>query len=125
MSWFDVYIGSLDDPAFRWGTTSYNGSIPHKKGPGFPDGRTHFDRVVHKIRQGVLRGKQVDNYGGYVAQVTKKELLEFLDEYYTKEWYAGEKPLEYEKYRQEVEELREYIWSLDQEKEYLLVAVET
>lgn len=122
--WLDVYVGFLDDPDFMWGTTSFNGSVPHRKSPMFPEGHTHFWRVVKKIETGALRGKQVDNYGGYVAQVTKKELLEFLDEYYNVEWYSKIESFDYERYHDEVEKVRKYLWSLDSSKEYLIVAVE-
>ena len=120
----DVYIVFLDNPSVSSETINHNASVPHREGRLLPDGHTHFWRMAQKIKRGTLQGKQVDNDRGYVAQVTKRELLEFWNEYYTEEWYAETESPGYERYHDHVEDVRKYIWSLDPAKDYLLVAVE-
>jgi len=64
--YLDVYIGRLDDPDFKWEGGDWNGNVPRRESPFFPDspGRERlFYTVVNRIETGRYTGKQTD-WGG-------------------------------------------------------------
>lgn len=126
MSYLDVYIGNLDDPEFNWEGGNWEGNIPRRISPFFPhkwtpSGYSPFSEVVERIRAGIYNGKQTD-WGGWVARVTKKQIMELLDELYPPEWYRAQEHFPW--ILQQMEELKRFVESLDPSKEYALVAAE-
>jgi hypothetical protein len=114
----DVYVGTLDDPDDRWDR------LPRGLGPAFPpcSGKP-FYLVVRRIRDGVYQGQQVD-WGGWVAVVSKRQILElarecyegdrtYLDPAYMPHLYPMMKPFS------------EFLDSLDEDTSYALTAFET
>jgi hypothetical protein len=68
--------------------------------------------LITKIETNIFDGKRTD-WGGWVARISKDQLLAFIHELYG----------DYEK-SPSLEELRDYVATLDPEKRYALVAAE-
>jgi hypothetical protein len=127
--WLDVYIGELSsapDP-LDWGG-DWNGNVPDAKSTMFPPhgggmmAEYPFSQLIEKISNGKLPGKQVD-WSGWAAQVTKQEILEFIDEVYRgDQWYIDPKlmPHLYEN----MQNLMAYVRSLPEDGAFALVATE-
>jgi hypothetical protein len=88
MTQTDVYIGRLSDGAdpFNWGGDQDTGRVPEQiAGTRFPPSRGPgygaFSRLIDKIKRGELHGKQVE-WGGWAANVSKDDILAFIDEIY-------------------------------------------
>ncbi len=120
MTYYDVYIGRLDDPRFSWGGEGREGSPPTRSSPFFPPARGRsggypggaFGDLVDAIERGRFRGRQVD-WGSWVAAVTKNDIETFMEEIY------GE-----EEEDDSLRELRAYVAGLQARKRYALVASE-
>ncbi|MDP9454430.1 MAG: hypothetical protein M3Q60_01290 [Actinomycetota bacterium] len=119
MTYYDVYIGRLDDPGFSWGSEGGEGSPPGRLSPFFPYAPGHTSRypggafgvLLDAIERGRFEGRQVD-WGACVAVATKEEIAAFLDELYgNKESGASA-------------ELRGYVAGLEAGRSYALVASE-
>ena len=111
----DVFIGYLDDPDFHWDGGDWNGNIPHRKSPFFPNASQSFSAVIKKIKEGKFEGKKVD-WGGFVAKLTTDEIEQFLDEQNqndANEWTQNT-----------IKEIKEFLHTLDKNKQYALVACE-
>lgn len=79
MTWYNVYIGSLEDPDFHREGGDPNGNIPNRLTPEFPDLWRDFFEVVQRIETRIYEGKQVD-FDGWVAKVNKQQIQDFLDD---------------------------------------------
>lgn len=121
MTFFDVYVGELEDPGFKWVGGDWNGNSPRAVVGLLPSiSRDEpFRKVQHLIHTGDLVGKQTD-WGCWVAIASRAKLLQLIDE-----WY-GDKPvyLMYEKDTESGPDIRELISQL-QSKDYALVAMES
>jgi hypothetical protein len=111
MSYLDVYIGDLDDPSFKWDGGNWNGNVPTRLSPFFPEGGRVWRVLIDRINAGTYVGKQTD-FSGFVAKVTKQEILRFLDEMYSHDMYN------------QLRELRQFVDNLDDKKKHALVASE-
>jgi hypothetical protein len=123
MSFLDVYIGDLDDPTFSWDGANWEiGNVPHSTSPYFPP-PVPFGRLIDNIHEGKLVGKQTE-WGGSVARARKAEIRAFIDESYSgSTLYAQPTPLEADLVEQ-MRQLLAFVDSLDDHKQYALVAVE-
>jgi hypothetical protein len=110
--YLDVYIGDLDDPDFHRDGGDWSGNIPKRKSPFSPPTEP-FWTLIEKIRTGELEGKQTD-WGGWVARVTKQEIQRFMADVF------GGDPCSRGVYT----ELCDFVASLDDNKQYALVASE-
>jgi hypothetical protein len=122
MAWYEVYLGHEDDPCFYWGT-GFDGCLPFRKSPFFPDSYTLFWLILKRIGNGELSGKQVDNFGGYAARVTKSQILNLMNEHFNGAWHERHEEF-CPHYIEELKQLQEYVWGLDPEKHYILAAAE-
>lgn len=121
--YLDVYIGDLDDPSFSWDGGNWEGNAPHRESPFFPSGREAFWRLMRKIDSGELPGKQVD-WGAWVARVTRREIEAFIKECYGAARLYQERGEVLGHLYDQLQELRRYVASLEDGKEYALVASE-
>ena len=128
MTYWDVYIGGLDDPDFSWGSEAQEGEPPKRLSPFFPStGRSGptgargfpreypggvFGELVGAIEEGRFEGRKVD-WGAWVAAVTKEEIEAFVEERYGKREDDA------------LRELRAYVASLRAGGRYALVAAES
>jgi hypothetical protein len=69
----DVYVGSLDDDGFAWNGGNWEGNVPLRRSPFFPDGHKAFWEVRNRITKVELDGKQMD-WGRWVARVKKSQI---------------------------------------------------
>ena len=130
MTYFDMWIGDLDDPDFKWHDGNYDGNLPKRKSPMFPPARDDyffrdFFRWVELRRNDY---KQTD-WDGWVAKVTKEDILNFIDHRYkTDPRYTDPQQVLYRNgkavFVEQLNDLIEYVSSLDDEKLYALVAAE-
>ncbi len=127
--YLDVYVGEYTDSV--WDGWSDINNQPIGVSPLFPDpiapqdrpGTQHpFFDVQQRIEDGIYEGRKVD-WGCWVAKVRKKDLLLLVDEYYPEDWLNSER-CEFFNTRKFVAELKEAIADLDENKTYLLSAVE-
>jgi len=116
MTWYNVYIGSLEDPDFQWEGGDPSGNIPHPLTPEFPDPWKDFFEVVRRIEAGIYEGKRVD-FDGWVAKLDKQQIQDFLDD------RCAAAPGRSSSER--TAELRKAIDALDPNKLYALVAAAT
>lgn len=112
-----VYIGSLEDPNFKWDGGDWNGNCPKSLSPSFPPMSQAYNGDFHDwVAKARVECKQTD-FAGWVAKVTKSQIREFV-----KETYQGKEDLPWVK--GELIELDEFISSLDENRTYALVANE-
>jgi hypothetical protein len=110
MTYCSTYIGDLDHPEFKWEGGDWSGNIPPRLGPVFPPGPKHFHATFDAwVGQTGVINKQTD-FDGWVARVTKPQLLEFIAFCY------GEEVTE------AVQTLIAFVNKLDETKEYGLVS---
>ena len=130
MTYCSIYVGDLDDPDFHWEGGDWNGNIPTAVTPGFPPTSESYNgdffKWVHDRPDIVW--KQTD-YGGYVAKVTKTQILEFIDFCYGPDpnYRAPRKIRRHKKNLNTVydpKEMRDYVMMLSDANEYGLVAEE-
>ncbi len=109
-----VYIGDLD--GFDW-DGDWDNNIPACLSPEFPPMSGHYNSKYHAwVKANGVACQQTD-FGGWVARVTKSELVDFIAETYRVDemlpWLMGR-----------VIELKEFVNSLQENKTYGLVATE-
>ena len=112
-----VYVGDLDDPKFLWEGGDWNGNVPRALSNDSLSQGGHYNAFFHAwVAKAGVTSRQTD-YGGWVARVNKKQLLSFLTEGYVGQedlpWIADRLP-----------DLRAFIESLVDDKEFALVATE-
>lgn len=122
MSYLDVYIGDLGDPSFKWDGGNWNGNVPTRLSPFFPEGARVWRVLINQITNGAYDGKQTD-FGGFVARVTKQQIEDFIAvQYSNHDWYMPSGPMRH--MYEQFEELRQFVANLDADKKYALVAEE-
>ena len=118
MSFYDVYVGLLEDPEFKWDGGDYNGNTPKMLTSCFPKVRTgtYFDIPVDQIFDMARdlpdsKAKQFD-WGASGVKVQKEELIELC-----REWYQD--------HPDELEEALKLYQGLLQKETYVIVAMES
>lgn len=118
----DVYIGCLEDKDFNWKGGNWDGNVPRRKSPFFPDGDKAFWEVRNRIGKGELDGKQTD-WGGWVARAKKAEIEALIcDLHDTHPWYQPGSSMPH--MQQRLKELRAFVAGLNDNDTYALVATE-
>lgn len=121
-TYFDIYIGFLDDPNFSWGKAGEDGRLPTAKSLFFPSSSSEFFDLINSIEKGEFKGGQVD-WGGWVAIVTKAQIIEFMDKHFNQNWINrhinGLQHL-----NEKLTKIKEFVNNLEEHKEYALVACE-
>jgi hypothetical protein len=119
MTYYDAYVGRLDDPDFLWDGGDWSGNVPHRLSPFFPSTREPvFWEVLRRIERGDYEGKQTD-WGGWVAKVTKQQLLEFMTDI-----YGAPEQTTLNNAAHPLHELQQFIERLEDGGQYALVATE-
>ena len=116
--YLDLYVGDLDDPEFSWEGGDWNGNVPRRRSPFFPQARRHgYSEFIDRVSGGVYPGKQTD-WGGWVAKMTPAQIRAFIAEFYPRPLPPGstEGP--------ELAELLAFVDRLEDGKLYALCAVE-
>ena len=112
----DVYIGTLDDPAFRWEGGNWSGNIPARISPVFPAvNYKPFFELITRIENGTYIGKRTD-WAGWAARVSKADVKKFIEE-----MAANFVPETSDSMR----ELDTFVENLNSNEEYALVACES
>ena len=117
MTYYDAYIGDLD--GFNWEVPDGSDiNTPKMIGPTFPPlPSRHSSNFVN-----IIGGRQVD-WGAWVLEVTKVELLKILDDWYgDDDWYREGSSMPH--LYQNLQEVLRVANSLDEDKKYGLVGTE-
>lgn len=79
MTFYDTYIGDLDEPVFKWEGGNWDGNLPAPIGPLFPPyrGSYLFGGFFEWVKSCRCEYRQTD-WGRWVAKVTKKQIQEFI-----------------------------------------------
>jgi len=106
-----VYIGDLQDPSFKWEGGDWNDNVPRALSDMFPPTDGHYNACYHEwSEESGFEPKQTD-FGGWVVRVSKAQLLSYVEYCYKSEPST-------------MNSLRTFIDSLDEAKQYALVATE-
>jgi len=124
MSSYDVYIGSLgrEKPlgqVFDWDDGDWNNNAPAYLSPGFPSLRSYgepFFTVKEAIESDRWPGWKQTDWGTWAAKVTAVEIRAVVGELY--DGVEIELP-------KKLTKLRDFIDTLEEDKLYALVAMET
>jgi len=112
-----VYIGSLEDPKFKWDGGDWSGNAPLSISPSFPPMGQHYNGNFHDwVEKAGVECRKTD-YGAWVARVTKAQIVEFVAE-----CYRGDENLPWVK--GDLQEVKEFVATLDDLRVYGLVATE-
>ena len=112
-----VYVGSLEDPKFKWDGGDWSGNAPRSISPSFPPMSQHYNGNFHDwVGITGVECRQTD-YGAWVARVTKPQISEFITK-----CYKGDEDLPWVK--DDLKEIREFVATLDDVRVYGLVATE-
>lgn len=118
MTCYDAYIGDLEDPGFLWEGGEWNGNMPRRLGPLFPSiDHASLSRFIEWAEGEGCVFRQAD-WGCHIARVDKRQLLNFMDFFYGP-------PPDGKKAGGRASHVREFIESLDDEKVYGLVHLES
>jgi hypothetical protein len=122
----NAYIGDLEDHNFKWTGGDWNGNVPRQLSPTLVG---CFWAIVRAIEAGRYPGKQTD-FGGWVAKVTRQQLLEFVQENLEPlrhEADSGQPPPEgYQgAHFERLQRVYAFLSTLEDGKLYALVAAET
>jgi len=120
MTYLDVYIGDLNDPDFKWEGSKESSNCPKRISPFFPPNtpKSVWDAVVDLTKSDKFEGKQTD-WGCFVIKMTKKQIKDFIAEFYGKN-----KKFDLKHLQKQMNELLNFIEGLDDKKQYALVASE-
>ena len=112
----EVYVGDLRDPCFKWEGGNWNGNIPARLSPIFPPLPGNYNRAYDTwVSSAGVASRQTD-FGGHVAQVTRSHIIDFVDQS-----YQGERSPEA---RARINDLRNFVNTLEADQLYALVATE-
>jgi hypothetical protein len=112
-----VYVGDLNSPEFHWEGGDVNNNIPGRLSDEFPPFHEHYNVYFHAwVRRTGVECRQTD-FGGWVARVTKQQILDFIAE-----GYAGDEELSWVVNR--LPGLKAFVDGLSPEGLYALVATE-
>lgn len=113
----DVYIGYFEKGFDHIGDP-YEGNSPFRISPFFPGFSSHYFKLKERIADGAYDGRKVD-WGAWAARVTKKQIIEFIDEEYGESPFTGA----YDGHlRKEYEALISFVKELSTDDEHYLVA---
>jgi hypothetical protein len=115
-------LSSRENP-LDWGGDWNRDNTPRKAvSPLFPaTGIGDFHRLAEKIHSGKYSGEKVD-WGSYAARVSKKQIIEFFEETYRgNTWSKESLPHLYDR----LQDLKGCLYSLPDEGEFALVAIES
>ena len=124
-----VYIGDLDDKSFHWDGGDWNRNIPRPISEVLPPASGHYNACYHEwVDNPFIECKKTD-FGGWVAQVTQSQLLDYIDHCYGSDpsYNDPDRMLMWEGRPHLVDRLdaiRNYVSGLDDSKLYALVATE-
>ena len=112
-----VYVGDLEDPGFQWEGGNWSDNIPKRISPEFPPMRGNYNGTYHAwIRENNIQCKITD-FGGWVALVSKLEILKFIYWAYSDDeelpWVVNELP-----------KIIGFIKTLPDDRKYGLIATE-
>ncbi|BAZ93732.1 cytochrome bd-type quinol oxidase, subunit 2 [Thiohalobacter thiocyanaticus] len=125
----DIYIGSLEDPGFAREGGDWNGNLPARKSPFFPPPKGAYNGAFHEwVATAGVSCTQVD-FGGWVAVVNKKKILEFIAYCYACDpsYTDTSKALIWRNnayLQDQLREIYDYVNRLDDNRQYALVASE-
>jgi hypothetical protein len=112
-----VYVGKIDDPSFKWEGGDSNGNVPGRISPEFPPMSRPYNGPFHAwVSSAGIKCIKTD-YAGWVACVTKFQIIEFITEA-----YRGHEKLPW--VEQQLIELNDFVCTLDEDLVYALVATE-
>lgn len=112
-----VYIGDLGDPKFKWEGGDWSGNVPRWLSSEFPPMSGHYNEAFHRwVKSNGVTCEQTD-FGGWVAKVKKAQLRDFIAV-----TYRGSEELPWVKNC--LPDLLEFVATLDEGREYGLVATE-
>ncbi|HZW12392.1 MAG TPA: hypothetical protein VFF81_04290 [Noviherbaspirillum sp.] len=78
MTCCSTYIGDLDDPKFNFNVFK-SGNLPCSLAPDFPSVGRHYNGPFHEwVKARQIPVKETD-HSGYVAQVTKAQLEDYIE----------------------------------------------
>ena len=121
-----VYIGDLDDPKFCWVGGDWNGNIPQPLASDFPTVGGHYNECFHRWvdKSGVVCRKT--DFGGWVSKVTPRQLAGYIEYCYggDSKYSDPDKALVWKDLKDRLDDLREFVAGLEDDKEYALVATE-
>ena len=112
-----VYVGDLADPTYKREGGDWNGNVPARLSPEFPPMAGHYNEAFHTWVKAISVKCEKTDFGGWVACVTKSEIVEFVDL-----GYCGSETLPWVAER--LIELKEFVSTLDEDVQYGLVATE-
>lgn len=126
MTIYEGYIGSLDDPNFKWEGGNWSGNIPTSISPNLPplpnSSENLYFKVADLIESGRCPGKKTE-WGAYVAVVTKSQLQTIFSE-----WYGANGSLlknsDYEHWHPNYIKVMEFVSRLEEQTPYALVGTE-
>jgi hypothetical protein len=127
MTYYDVYIGRLDDPSFSWDGGNWNGNVPHRLSPFFPPyarpGLRVWDEFHRRLASGEFKGRQTD-WGGWVAPASKAQIEAFMaDLYFPRPSLENLKRL-FPHVTDPLDELVAFVSDMDDDGQFALVATE-
>ena len=117
MTTIDHWIGSLEDPSFKWEGGDWSGNTPKSISPDFPPiSDSNAGRYADWVKKWSIEEKQTD-WGAWVAKATGAQLVLLVDA-----WYEGDELLPWVKCN--LSDLKAFVRSLNQEKLYALVTAD-
>lgn len=79
MTMCSVYVGNLDDEKFCWDGGDWNGNVPSPITSQFPCAQQHYNGLYHDWLKVVGVEFKKTDFGGWVAKVTKSQILDYID----------------------------------------------
>jgi len=112
----EVFVGDLDDPTFQWEGGNWQGNISARLSSVFPPLPGSYNRAYDEwVAAAGVPSKQTD-FGGYFAQVTRSQILEFIASSYKSIGSENTDPI--------LNDLLKVINKIDTNKVYELIATE-
>ena len=121
-----VYIGDLDDPKFFWDGGDRSGNIPKPLASVFPPVGGHYNECFHRwVKKSGVECRQTD-FGGWVSRMTPRQLAGYIEYCYgaDSKYPDSDENLVWKHLNDRLDKLREFVASLDEEKQYALVVTE-
>ena len=112
-----VYLGSLEDPKFKWEGGDWNGNVPAAISQDFPPMGEHYNADFHRwVASSDVECKETD-FAACVTRVTKAQILDFISM-----GYLGKEHLPWVELP--LQALNEFVSTLNEDRVYALVATE-
>ena len=110
----EVFIGDLNDPEFNMEKGDWNGNIPSRINDFFPYSNDAFSKIVDKVINHELSGKQTD-WSSWTAALYPHQTSEVISYIYGLEVCRKDR---------EIKNILSFIQTLDSNQQYGLVACE-